>query len=325
MSDTPTPSLNAWISSAVKNNKSLPSAENLAKWAKVDVESAAKAIDNWKEREGFKEPVKASEPKQEPVAVAKVEEPKEVVKEPEEKKAFSIHELPHGIVRAGMGLIAISCSVWAWENVRLFFSFAPGWEYLIATVITGILFIFPQASPLLPKGSITKALVWPSFAAALIMCMVTTVSANYTNRADLMQSMLQARSASESARDDAEDSKADKKRLEGLQDADSKELAAVRTAISSCEYGSKQYWSLDYKRSKLEKSVATYQQKIDALANRVEERRGVATKVVRKDFYSWVEGVTGWKAEAVEFWVGMIPPLIVDVAGPIAGRLALFL
>lgn len=320
MSDKTVPSLKTWIRSAEKNNGSLPEAEKLALWGKVSVDEAQKAL------EEYVEPKTKQAPKptdQVPKADASTIESRPVVQTTVE--GGSLHSLPRQIIKAGTGFLAIASMVWAWSNVRSFFSFAPGWEYLIATVVTGILFIFPQAAPLLPKWSAMKAITWPSFGAALLLCMITTVSSNYTNRQALMDSMLTVRSAVTQAEQVSSLVDSDRNRMQEQYKSDSLALSKARAKLDALEYGKGSYWTVFSQVNKLEKAVAADNQILAGMASELKVQSKVLNTVVKKDFYGWIESVTGWPAEQVEFWVGMIPPLIVDVAGPVAARLALFL
>ena len=318
MPDKTVPSLQTWIRSAEKNNGSLPEAEKLALWGKVSIDEAQKALEEYVEPKTKQAPKPADQKIQ-------VETEAEVVLGTRQEIVFGPHSLPRVAVKSGASFLALACMVWAWENVRSFFSFAPGWEYLIATVVTGILFLFPQAAPLLPKWSAMKAITWPSFGAALLLCMITTFSANYTNRQALMDSMLTVRSAVTQAEQVSSLVDSDRNRMQEQYKSDSLALSKARAKLDALEYGKGAYWTVFSQVNKLEKAVAADNQILAGMASELKVQSKVLNTVVKKDFYGWIEIVTGWPAEQVEFWVGMIPPLIVDVAGPVAARLALFL
>jgi len=124
-----------------------------------------------------------------------------------------------------------------------------------------------------------------------------------------------------------ESAKSESLRLSKEIDRLNREIDA-NLAKSASPFSSKaQINTADYYVQKGKKDRADYEAKLSIIVKEVSRLDSIAivTKVDRKDFYSFVAGLFGWDADALEFVFASFPAVFLDVIAPVMIGVALFL
>lgn len=292
----------------------------------ISIEDAKEAIDEYQRKAKAQAKQEATRPPFVEPAPTKQESSPRVERVPEAHEAGKTgrkeKDWRKGVAVAGLGTISVFCVIWAWENVYHFFSFSQAWQWLVATTITGVLFVFPSVAKMVPRKP-TKFLLWFSFSVAMVMSMISTLAVNYDNRQFLMASISQTVRSAEVATSQVNDDKVDIKRISDQQQKDSNELETLQNQQKAFEIGSFEYNRLEVKIKKLDQAIRSAEAEIKQLRSsqkKGEETSGVANAVT---FYQWIANVFNWRADVIEFFIGIIPPLVIDVVGPFSAFLAL--
>lgn len=281
-----------YIRAGEKNGKT-PTAQILAKWANVPVQEAQEALDLHE----------ASKRR----AVEAVTIQKEAKLDRDMKPVLRVLSL----------VIAASCIIWSWGNVFSYFESSP-WGALISTVTTAVLFVFPQTAKLSTRSF--KWLQYGMFGLSIAFAMLTTVNANYNWRTQSVERSQKASDASSSAAYQSDQISS----LKASQAQDEAERTTLTDKLSSYEPGSYEYNRLVNRIDKIKESVASARVKIEDLMAKKSATQAEA-RVAREDLFAWIQKATGIPSANLEFWMGIVPALLADVAGPVALRVALFL
>lgn len=308
MPSSPNDRLQQFIQAGVRKHGEAPTPEVLVSWTGCTNEEAVEALSFYAEALSRKE--------EERNAKSRIEAQKQEEAVLEEKKASFELAVRPGLKWTNL-VIAVACIAWSWGNVFAYFEASP-WGALISTVTTAVLFIFPQTAKI-SKGS-SRALQYTLFGLSMIFAMMTTVSANYNWRTASVQTATKASSSREDAKEAKDQIASLNTEIKSAQD----KIAKLEKDQSAYDSLSPEFNAIERKIKPLKAEIQTKRDKVEALA-KVKQEASEAGAVSRDDLFTFMEKATGIKAESLEFFLGLIPALIADVAGPVAMRLFLFL
>jgi hypothetical protein len=288
--------LHQFIRAGERKHGRIPSPEILAGWSRVSVEEAKEAINCY-----TPEPVAAKEPTAETAV-----------------KDEAVPTIPiREILKISSLIVSGLCMVWSWGNIFTYFESSP-WGAMISTVITSVLFVFPQTAKM--SHCWGKALQYFLFVVAIGFAMLTTVNSNYNWRSASVTKSVMAGNASE-------DATGIKNQIKSLNDSianNESERSTIQGKLPAYEVTSMEYNRAIIRIEKLKKEVESWRATVQGLSVRKEGLQDTAA-ATRDDLFIWIQKATGIKAESLEFFLGLIPAILADIAGPVALRVAMFL
>lgn len=293
--------IQTFIESAYRQGK-MPTAPLLSKWTKVDLVRAEEEIEKWKsQKESIKQQTATQEPVQKKSAV----------------KHLHIHSLSTEAIKFLCLVISILAMVRSFGYVMAWF---PTQDFMtIVTSATVILAytVFPQAAIAVWKKN--KAVFVSLMTISLIVILFSmgaTVNALWNERTAKLNQEVQIGKVDEDRRAAIISKSAEAKRLDdqrGLLMAEVQTLTAQRNKEEAL---SAAYNRLDSKMVNARNKLEATEKQIQAVSQDLEKLRAQTSAVERKDFL---------QTSNLEIYFYIALSIIVDLAGPVALSVALFL
>lgn len=291
----------------------LPSAEWLARTAKVTPEEAQQQLDQYVTQEA---PFQT-------VTEAPTDAPALTVEQP----VSHVHGVPMAVLRWIAGILA------AGATIRAMF-YALGWfhqgddealSWLTSGLVVGVTVVMPQMAVVLWRNGSTwlSALAFVLTAVVMSFSMLMTVGGIYN-----------ARTAEYNAHQSVQDANlrmqrqlvdiADKEAVIAKQiESATREQARLQTVLDGMAPGDAGYSAAQARLDKQTKRVDTLR---GDLYNLGTEKAGIkAVEMPRQDFFDWIGEMIGWSRGTVEFVSALIPAIVIDVAAPVLLFVVLFI
>jgi len=162
---------------------------------------------------------------------------------------------------------------------------------------------------------------------AMSFSMMSTIAGLYNARTQAVKTESVVNAENDTNLRLLESAKVERIRLEKEIDRLNREIDA-NLAKSSSPFSTKQQVNTaDYYVQKGKKDRVDYEAKLSKISIELSRLDSIVivTKVDRQDFYSFIAGLFGWNADALEFSFAAFPSLFLDIIAPVMLGVALFL
>jgi hypothetical protein len=245
-----------------------------------------------------------------------------------------VHNLELPVLKIFLGILALACGARS-------FGYVYEWVYkydgaflaaTLASIVSVAMLILPQTAWHILRSSrhgwLKSLPVWAMSVFLALFCGMTTASGIYDART------IGAESASAQHKD-ALLAEVDKKAIEDkltlaneLVTSRTMELTLALEGLKAAIAGEdERKTTLAQNRvDKLRKELETARKDLSGLQDQLAVvSKKTMERPTRTDAMAWIGGIIGTEAETVELWTAMGPAIIVDVIGPVAACLAMFL